>query len=298
MGKLLCMRQKGETTLWEWIINRQSAKVCLFTYTGGFLGSPSNLGFLCPCPGGGVLISNSSLWGYNKVFMGLTESHTMHEVNETASDTDKSLNTWTVEHTCITYRYNKLACPQIMSRRGAMVGNRCRRKVGGKCIQGRERERVERRMAKGRCEWEEEGTGDQHFDISSAHWRRQWSKRLVTDHGPVLNLVSLLVLGRLLDPWDLLLLLHSLPGCLHGTLSLLPVALYQTRETLKMDDRKGLRPFLFVCWISPHPLDGVGNWGTEVKCSNRMEIKQSDSEVVLCPVGFRISHPLTLYFAM
>ena len=69
-----------------------------------------------------------------------THTHvTMHEVNETdLSDTDKSLNT--VEHTCITYRYNKLACTQIMSRRGAMVVNRRGRKVGGKCIQGRERE--------------------------------------------------------------------------------------------------------------------------------------------------------------
>lgn len=116
-------------------------------------------------------------------------------------------------------------------------------------------------MAKGRCEWEEEGTGDQHFDISSAHWRRQWSKRLVTDHGPVLNLVSLLVLSCFLDPWDLLLLLHSLPGCLDGTLSLLPVALYHTRGNVsaQMDNRKGLRPFLFMCWISLHPLEGVGN---------------------------------------
>lgn len=67
--------------------------------------------------------------------------------------------------------------------------------------------------------------GDQHFDISSAQVRRQWSKCLVTDHGPVLNLVSLLVLCSLLDPRNLLLLFHGLPSGIHCILRFLPVIL-------------------------------------------------------------------------
>lgn len=47
----------------------------------------------------------------------------------------------------------------------------------------------------------------------------------LTDHRMVLNLVTLLVLRCLLDPGNLLLLLHRFPGRLHPRLSLPAVAL-------------------------------------------------------------------------
>lgn len=48
----------------------------------------------------------------------------------------------------------------------------------------------------------------------------------LTDHRLILNLVTLLVLRRLLDPRNLLLLLHRLPGRLHPGLGLPAVTLW------------------------------------------------------------------------
>lgn len=52
----------------------------------------------------------------------------------------------------------------------------------------------------------------------------------LTDHSLVPNLVTLLVLRRLLDPRNLLLLLHRLPGRLHPRLGFPAVTLHRSHD--------------------------------------------------------------------